>query len=175
MFCEGIQLELTDLSVVHCRATRGAGIFAVSSDLTVLACRFEDNQGIAGTLSIGGGIFVDEARLRAVRSTFERNGDIWMSGGGAIGSQQSLRMHLVECSFLGNRASSFGGALYVNGSDNEFRSCLFLDNGQLDGGALEGGAMRLEAGTRANLEGCWFASNFAVSGSSSSSQRAQSA
>ena len=117
-------------------------------------CRFIGNTALTG----GGAVYVETtAEVIFVQCVFEQN-EVSSGSGGAVrftheafgGSRQ---IDFLSCSFVGNRASSQAGALFIgqeSGSLN-LRNCFFGGNRAVNG---SGGAVFLA------LEGISISQNF---------------
>lgn len=70
---------------------------------------------------------------RATRCRFE--GNTGQTGGAIYAGLSGLQM--LHCSFVGNTASTGGGAVFCGDSSYAFEECLFEDNSAPEGGALQ--------------------------------------
>ncbi len=92
-------------------------------------CWFEDNQTFGSTGS-GPAINAFDGTLTLLGCTFLQNAhtdNTNLGRGGAIQARR-LTFDVQRCRFLGNRATSGGGALFMFDCDGAFTSCLFSGN-----------------------------------------------
>jgi predicted outer membrane repeat protein len=115
-----------DMLIEQCRfegntAEKGAGIYAVMSNITVLECEFEANAARYG----GGGIFNgDDCRPDIAQCVFRLNSARF--NGGAI-YDYNCTSTITSCQFIRNVATYKGGAIYHGfRSISTVTGCKFL-------------------------------------------------
>jgi hypothetical protein len=96
---------------------------------------FTITKGIAPNTTRGSGMFVVEANPLVVHCTFLQNGDDSAGYGGGMSIEDApthSTMHIVNCSFFGNRTGGHAGAFIVLGTTTEFTveldNCVFSGN-----------------------------------------------
>jgi len=146
----------------------GAVYIRRGSHVGVTACRFEDNVAFATEDGWGGGeggaFFSDSAWVRLTDCTFAGNGA--SDYGGAVHSGRDEYLAIDRCAFVGNQADS-GGGLFVDGRAffHDVGPAPTLANCLFTGNrARRGGALYCVAAYRQILENCTFASNSADEG-----------
>jgi len=161
-------LEITDSefvenSVLHGSWSLGGAIWTSSNDLSIQDCRFLRNECVGGA---GGAIYSDAISTSSLKNVwFEGNS---AASGGAIHATTPTRIE--HCTFLDNRASYEGGAMFSSGGRTSlsFLQCYFVGNRTTQpgsrGGALcfEGTNIRLGGG--ASIDRCEFVENTAGTG-----------
>jgi len=127
--------DLTSASVVEGLTIKqglasGGGMACFGSDVVVRRCVFLENLS---TSDGGGMVFTDAAGL-VEECTFLENGG---GSGGAVTLRRSTTT-MLRCSFRGNDADGWGGAVYVSGDGITavLDKCEFLDNSAANGGAV---------------------------------------
>ena len=114
------------------------GIYLNNAEVSVSACRVEDN---GGTLSSGGGVYMTDSAVTMKNSSLTGNkashgGAAFLAAAG--GSTCALRAE--NCTFNGNSAESYGGAICTNNYDGIellLVNCTFSGNSaQNHGGAI---------------------------------------
>lgn len=122
-------------------------------DLTLIrSSRFEDNTAtLGGSLSLRGG------SPDVIECVFIRN---QAQFGGAIAAS-NFDGNLINLSFLGNHATTYGGACTFSSTSSEFlmANCLFSGNTAV----VEGGAIRL-SGPKMKMMNCTLSGNSAPKG-----------
>lgn len=160
----GAALVLSDSWVLSNVATSeggglhmGGGQGLTVSD-TVIADNTSSGKGAGARFqSSAGGLFE--------RVTFEGNVSDGSSGGVHV-EWSTAPFVFRDSRFIGNRASSLGGALYItNDNDNtqaehEIEGCIFVGNAASSGGAL----MLWDSGLAVPITNCTFAGNAAGNG-----------
>lgn len=151
-------LTLSGLRLANGFTDRGAGVAFNSAAglLTVTDCHFDQNT----VTNEGGAIVIIAGSLSVERVTFTTDqaagagGCIWYGQGGGTPTAR-----IVNCTFVNNFASSFGGAIrqfdataYVS----EVTNCTFVVNNAGNGG----GAIAVNGGTM-TLRNCLFTANAA--------------
>ncbi|MDO5851014.1 MAG: Ig-like domain repeat protein, partial [Methanobacteriaceae archaeon] len=129
----------------------GGAIFSFA-DMTVKNSVFSNNiatanmDGVGGSISGGGAIYLYGTSVNVYASTFKNNEGFYggaIFGGGYVGG----------CTFTGNKATKYGGALAFDGTIN---GSSFTNNYAKWGGAIYGGPLK--------ITGSSFTSNSAGSG-----------
>ncbi len=130
----------------------GGGVLVEDATLIVNDSRFIDNAGIlGGALSViggavqvsgshfdgnsalhGGAVYVESGILDVINSDFSDN--VATNFGGAIAVFWSSEATLGDSLFLGNTANQFGGAIYTNHAEVDFRRLELTGNGQAEQG-----------------------------------------
>lgn len=118
----------TEFRSNHTGIDSGA-VWAFWSHVTVVDSRFEDNR--SGTY--GGAIYAQESSFRLERTTFV--GNTSTHGGAAVLGAYNWPSEVVDCSFVGNVATRFGGAVQSFG-DLTVTGTTFDGNQAENGGAL---------------------------------------
>ena len=128
----------------------GSGIEALSADLEITDCRFEDNDA-----TDGGAIFAQESQLTLTNVVFSDNGP--SDSGGAIFLEEADDSSFRNCQFSNNRSpGGAGGAVYSTQSYSlSFEGCSFDNNASFRGGAVR---YIFSSGT---FDDCSFTSNSA--------------
>ena len=132
----------------------GGAILSQGATMTVTGSTFRNNIA-----SIGAGISLVSAQVATVLDECVFEGNRVPNGGAALNAA-SNPLNVTGCSFVNNIAEGYGGAIALNGDDDQlFESCLFAGNGSLQGG----GAMVVGVGTT-TLTSCVFEGNMAAFG-----------
>lgn len=98
----------------------GGGVYLQGSS-TILDCTFRNNSALrGGGLSIEG----ESVQLSISNSSFLANRAV---DGGAMDIASNWPL-MFQCTFIGNRADSLGGALHVQTSSGGIANCIFLQN-----------------------------------------------
>jgi len=151
-------LNEVSLNMAHCdfdsnRAEFfGAVVIGAASSSIVERCRFRGNStgGVAGALGVAGPV-----RLLNCEFIHNDGGD-----GGAISFTNGSGQAVTDCLFIGNTATSKGGAANCDyGAQITFRRCIFAGN---DAG-WRGGALYLSQSDVTVVE-CTFSGNAAPDG-----------
>ena len=110
---------------------RGGAIFLGSSNsiVEILNCSFKGNLAT----QCGGAIYTEGEKLVIKSSLFVHNtavsGYITCTQGGAVSAYSANSIiEIVGCSFKGNRAESFGGAIHTQGKKLVIKLSLFVYN-----------------------------------------------
>ncbi|MEY4926075.1 MAG: hypothetical protein RI894_511, partial [Bacteroidota bacterium] len=136
----------------------GAGIFALTSAMTIENCLFKSNK----TIGSGGALSLEGSGLTMKNCEFSNNKAGY---GGAISSNNSSNSTINRCVFQGNVSNYEGGALenYINSSPT-VTNCLFINNTSLAGGAIE------NYSSAPTITNCTFTANNSQSGTGVYSQ-----
>ena len=110
----------------------GAGIYAVSQNITIEDCEFIDNS--ISRAGDGGGLYADAQNIGLLGNLFSGNSAAF-SGGGAY--MVSDVLNLSDNQFIGNSSGSEGGGLYSERADVVSTNNIFLQNSS--GQSFEGG------------------------------------
>ena len=132
-------------------AEHGGALWSSGIDLTVNLSRFTSNVSDM----LGGAIYAVQGSLNVVSSRFGHNRAAGQAG--AIGSINQSSLTVARSTFYKNRASAFGGAIFVNqttGAQKVERSIFLQNSAALGGGALfmDGGDYEV-GGVTADLSG----------------------
>lgn len=114
----------------------GGAIWMLGSEVTVTNSRFEDNAS-----ADGGAVFNANGTLDVSASTFTNNHATCTSlectaDGGAIWTSGLETLYIAGSSFVGNTATTEGGALYVDTDDVSVTNSTFAGNEASAGGAI---------------------------------------
>lgn len=176
----GLVIQTSESAVVNnCivianQADAGAGaVYLDRSDCVFTDCVFMDNRT---TTQHGGGVYADPNvnGVSFIRCDFINNqtlaensvgGGLYLWGGSHL---PSVHCEIIDCRFLGNSATFYGGGAYINGFNLTMTNCLFSGNNSV-GPNARGGGLALYA-TLANgttlddvrVTNCTFADNFAT-------------
>jgi hypothetical protein len=109
----------------------GAGIYCVSSNVTLRQMTFRNNVAYQSAYSSegrGGAIYAGRSQLNVVNVVFNTNGNNTVAGGAMYLNAGTTQM--ANCEFYGNIATSgSGGALFVaNNNVSTSWNCTFTDN-----------------------------------------------
>ncbi|QDV04740.1 hypothetical protein Poly30_02330 [Planctomycetes bacterium Poly30] len=171
ILCSGSVVTVKDVVLTGGQnATAGAGIFAISADLTLDRVTLTANGRDSYTQS-GGGIYADSSTIvwrnslvvdnevdfrgaggylencntQLNRVVFRDNGGFYSAGNGLTISGGTLVAD--SCSFTGHISGDPGGAIIVDSAaDVELRSCVFRWNAGGGPDPYPGGAIRLSGG-----------------------------
>jgi hypothetical protein len=128
---------------------KGAAIYAVSSSIHLVNCKFEINNAYTG-----GAIYNEDASIDINNCLFQNNS---ATSGGAMYNLRSSPT-IVNSGFYSNRAN-LGGAVYsYDNSLPDFRNTSFTTNVA----NLNGGALLNELNSNASIRTCTFSSNSAI-------------
>ena len=133
----------------------GGAIEAQNSRVTLQSSTFVASLAGHGGGAISGG----ESILEAEMCSFQGN-IVQRSTSGAIKLTYNSKMQLHSCTFSGNSAATWAGAIDLRSSSATFQSCVFDENRA----GRSGGAISLD-GSDANLTSCTLRSNHAETGS----------
>jgi len=147
---EGADSVLDGLTITHGSATRGGGIFCVSSSPTINNCVVTANTAMWD----GGGMANFQCSPILANCTF--SGNEASADGGGIASLQSSPM-LTDCTFSGNEASADGGGIANFQSSPMLTDCTFSGNS-----ADAGSGMYNEYDSSPTLIDCTFTRNEAL-------------
>ena len=141
----------------------GGAVALEESPLTIHECSFEENvaQEHGGALILQG-----KTLPQVIMCTFSENQTTLDGGAIFVHSQGNRALAIGECTFEGNLAGQFGGAL-ASGTDTplEIAQCVFVGNkGTEDSPGIVGGALHCSAGSRISIIGSRFNGNSAQEG-----------
>lgn len=155
--------ELNDVIFMDNAATTNGGAISNYFTLTLTDCKFTKNQstgtGNGGAIYSGSSAVVTITGTNPEMAIFENN-TTTKGYGGAIGIG-SGKVVIDGYRFIGNRASTYGGAFYLTGSNenySEIKNTHFEEN---RASANNGGAIHLQGTGRLNLTDCDFYKNHA--------------
>lgn len=173
MYNEFCNVSVSQCSFVANTARNGGGLFNYDACATIEQCSFYNNQAdngggiqnelgnptvsdclfIANQATFGGGLRNYNSNLLATGCTFR-----WNAGtiGGAVSSWAiANRPTFVNCRFLANQATSWGGAVFdsADGYGATLTQCVFVANVGDEGGAIS------SASTSLTLTNCTFTAN----------------
>ncbi|MEO0605131.1 MAG: right-handed parallel beta-helix repeat-containing protein, partial [Myxococcota bacterium] len=104
------------------RGTRNAAVLA-NGDLIATDCVFEDNDNPGE----GGAVFISDTGTGSFTRCLFQNNRANFEGAGAVSVRNAATF--VDCSFIGNQAPIYGGAIYLsNGTSLVVRSSYFERN-----------------------------------------------
>jgi hypothetical protein len=109
--------------------TRGGGMACVNSSALVQGCVFVGNiQEIC--CGCGGGMYLENAQATIKNCLFVGNTSTWLPGGAiAIWYGSAPVVSIINCTFVGNLAGSYGGAIYGgSGGQHILTNCIFWAN-----------------------------------------------
>lgn len=165
----GIYLEVSSgSSISNCqfinnKAFLGGGISCLESSITINGCLIKNNEA-----EWGGGLqtmFMGYQTINIWDCIIEKNSAKALSEFSGIGGGFMLSGGVNEigtCKFIGNYATSEGGGIYSNGSDNlTLGTCVIIDN-STDG--VGGGIYFYEDRSSNPLYNCLIANNKAQTG-----------
>ncbi|RZU40035.1 hypothetical protein [Edaphobacter modestus] len=154
-----LTVENTQFERNHAGRDGGAMYLGVRSEVTMRAVQFRDNQAVRSGGAIASiGDLAGGSALRVNNGRFERN--IAGAAGGAISAGEAGRVEIGVGAFVGNVATTAGGAMYVRQSPLKVSRSLFLRNrSSQTGGAIESFCMPATGGQVTNTI---FASNVAA-------------
>jgi hypothetical protein len=142
----GLYVQNTPVTVRQCSFTanaakEGGAIALLNAGATLIrSCRFGANRGDGG----GGAIHSRNAAPVVENCVFYDN--IAVAGpGGAVSVTSNMTARIRHCSFIGNTASSYGGALYVNNRGTAIVKNSIFWNGNATGD--QGGGIHSRQGT----------------------------
>ena len=128
---------------------KGAALYAVSSSIHLVNCKFEVNNAYTG-----GAIYNEDEAIDINNCLFQNNS---ATSGGAMYNFRSSPT-VLNSGFYGNRAN-LGGAVYsYDNSFPDFRNTSFTTNVA----NLSGGALLNELNSNASIRSCTFSSNSAI-------------
>jgi len=148
------RLRISDFTIDHCMAFRGAGINCIDSDPYFSGISIHSNTGLDGT-----GMALENSTPVMKNCTFNDNE---ASGAGAgivifAGSNPVIE----DCFFYDNQSSGSGGGMYINDASPVIRNCHFEGNQGAVGGSsmYSGGAVSIKLYCKAAFENCTFKNN----------------
>jgi len=132
---------------------RGAGIFALNTQLILSNCAILDNEA----WHLGGGLYITGGGLEASHCRFE--GNIGEHGGGGAICGDNFEGFIDHCRFEANRGID-GAGIYLRHASPDITWCTFASN---DGWFFGGGAL-LGPEVWSFIDHCTFVDNEALSG-----------
>ncbi|MCK4513375.1 right-handed parallel beta-helix repeat-containing protein [bacterium] len=148
-----LYLESSAITVSDCRfesnsSHHGGAVTAKYSRMRFFDCSFSNNTGE----NWGGALLLDDWPCTLTRCDFYGNrGDM----GAAVNFRGSDDHYITECTFEGNVAADWGGALGSYQSRLRVTNCIFIGNHA----RYHGSAIALSTQTFAEITGCTFAGN----------------
>jgi hypothetical protein len=118
------------------------------------------NANTTGLDGNGGGLLVESSDATIRNCTIIHNSV--QDDGGGLSIRESSAPMIVNCAFLGNRATSTGsdgGGIYIHNSSGTFINCLVAGNSARNGGGFGG-----STSATANLTSCTIAHNTLTGG-----------
>ena len=117
--------------------SQGGAIYSYDSDLTIANCRFDGNEGKAGSNTTGGAVYNRDSASTITQCTFTGN----RATRGAGVCNASSDAVITDCTFADcNETSSQGGGVYNSSSSVMITDCLFYGNHvTTSGGAIYDG------------------------------------
>ncbi|MHC4477596.1 MAG: right-handed parallel beta-helix repeat-containing protein [Planctomycetota bacterium] len=159
----GVYSDVADLTCVDCtfkqnaaQSGNGGGIYIAQAELMVINCTFIQNSAA----SEGGGVTSEDDKITLRNCTFRQNTASWGGGmhnshygatvsnctfalnsavnGGGIGIKDlregDRTQRITNCSFSGNTADDYGGAVFVRFNGNLIMTnCILWDNIAFEG------------------------------------------
>ena len=139
-------------------ADSGGAIWVENAAMTATSTRFTNNRAFDG---VGGAIVGNFATITAVDCVFEAN---TADRGGAVLIGNSATSSFTNCTFTANEALFDGGAIRAYDVPVTLIDCSFTKNVALGDNTSSGGALSLLEGSDADVQGCSFVGNSALSG-----------
>ena len=125
------------LTIGQCRfvdnqaAGEGGGIFSLAPSLPISGCEFDSNDAIGN----GGGLFFAGGSGSVLNCRFD--GNTANAGGAIVVKQSGTAPVITQSVFVGNFASTTGGAILVRDATALISSCALADNsGSVAGDAI---------------------------------------
>ena len=151
----GQHLTLENLTIKNGRHALGGAINATDGALTIINCKFENNQAIGDQdFGDGGAIYSDNSIISITNATFTNNTAEW--AGGAIYANQG-QVTIINATFDNNTATYFGGAINANPSEIIMENATFTNNTALE----SGGAIYSSLGSSLDITNAIFTNNSA--------------
>jgi hypothetical protein len=131
----------------------GGGLICNTSSPAIANCTFLRNNSVSG-----GGLFTLASSPAINNCTFTDNGSHF---GGAVFAHTGSAPIITGSNFTGNRAYSYGGAVYNNSSQNiaNYTNCNFSGNYTINYGG--GGAGMFNNNSMPSINNCSFSNNVA--------------
>ena len=126
--------------VTNLALARGGALAHHLTAVEITHCRFEENRALGQGSELGGGaIYFSQSLSRVDSSLFLRNQALGAADGGALRHEQSSDT-LRSCTFVGNVAAGYGGAISshsataLQGVSPEITNCILWGNSAGAGG-----------------------------------------
>ena len=158
IYAQGDNLNISNSRFIDNKASKAAGIYVFSENVTIKNSTFINNGGG----SYGGAISVKANNLNIINSTFTGNTVTYQ--GGALYLDDGNDVNIVDSRFINNFASTSGGAIYwVKGKNRNITNSTFTNNKA----TTSGGAIYLQnsiSGAETTIYDSTFFNNTATSG-----------